>query len=79
MPRSITVKQASSKLRELGMTIRNTGFGDYRVNFLHGEERTAYYSDDLDDCVGTAFAMYNHRMASIAALVGAESPSKEIH
>jgi hypothetical protein len=38
--------------------ILTRGYGcEYRVNFRHGEEDTAYYTTDLEDAFATALDM----------------------
>jgi hypothetical protein len=49
------LRQAKDRLKELEMTITwNSVTREYRVNSVNGNEDTAYYTDDLDDAVGTA-------------------------
>ncbi|WP_156164417.1 hypothetical protein [Bradyrhizobium sp. LTSP885] len=50
------------------MTLRNTGHGDYRVNFIERDnEATAYYTDCLEDAVLTGANMRQRREVSAAA------------
>jgi hypothetical protein len=49
----MTLQQAKSIARHLGLTLRKVRSGDYRVNFRDGNEMTAHYSDDLEDAVNT--------------------------
>lgn len=46
-------------LTAIGCEITRTEFNEYRVNFRKGCEPTAYYTDDLDDAVGTVLVMAN--------------------
>ena len=50
----MTLQEAKSIARHLGLTLRMVRSGAYRVNFRDGNETTAYYSDNLDDAVTTA-------------------------
>jgi L-ribulose-5-phosphate 3-epimerase UlaE len=50
----MTLQQAKSIARHLGLTLRMVRFGEYRVNFRDGNETTAYYTDNLEDAVNTA-------------------------
>lgn len=51
---------AQAALRELGLVIKRTDYGEYRVNYKGGDEGTAYYTDDLDDAVVTGQHMAKH-------------------
>ena len=53
----MTLQQAKSIARHLGLTLRELCSGDYRVNFRDGNETTAYYTDKLEDAVNTAIEM----------------------
>lgn len=53
----MTIREAQFEVRQLGMVLRKTEDGEFRVNFARGDERTAYYTDDLDDAVNTAYVM----------------------
>ena len=51
-------KEVEQELREMGMTItRLANTDEYRVNYKHGREATAYYTDDLMDAALTGYAM----------------------
>jgi hypothetical protein len=50
----MTLQEAKSIARHLGLTLRKVRSGDYRVNFRDGNETTAYYTDDLEDAVSAA-------------------------
>jgi hypothetical protein len=50
----VTLQEAKSIARHLGLTLRTVRSGDYRVNFRDGNETTAYYTDDLEDAVSAA-------------------------
>ena len=45
----MTLQEAKSTARHLGLTLRKVRSGDYRVNFRDGNEMTAYYTDNLED------------------------------
>jgi hypothetical protein len=53
----MTLPEAKSIARHLGLTLRLLRSGNYRVNFRDGDETTAYYTDDLEDAVSTAVEM----------------------
>lgn len=53
MPEKWTLKAAKARVRELGFTLYNTG-DDYRLCPVNEPEKSAYYSDDLDDIVRSA-------------------------
>ena len=57
----MTLQQAKSIARHLGLTLRQVRSGDYRVNFRDGNEITAYYTDNLEDAVNTAAEMARAR------------------
>jgi hypothetical protein len=57
----ITLQEAKSIARHLGLTLRQVRSGDYRVNFRDGNETTAYYTDSLEDAVNTAVEMARRR------------------
>jgi len=48
----MVLARARMILRALGIVIRRED-GEFRVNFRGGDEATAYYTNDLDDAVGT--------------------------
>ena len=60
----ITLQEAKSIARHLGLTLRQLRSGNYRVNFRDGNETTAYYTDNLEDAVNTAVAMARKRAFS---------------
>ena len=57
----ITLQEAKSIARHLGLTLRTVRSGNYLVNFRDGNETTAYYTDDLEDAVNTAVEMARKR------------------
>ena len=57
----MTLQEAKSIARHLGLTLRQVRSGDYRVNFRDGNETTAYYTDNLEDVVTTAVEMARTR------------------
>src|SRR5207247_3387145 len=61
MDSAMTLQEAKSIARHLGLTLRKVRSGDYRVNFRDGNETTAYYTDDLEDAVNTAVEMAHIR------------------
>ena len=60
----MTLQEAKSIARHLGLTLRQVRSGDYRVNFRDGNETTAYYTNDLEDAVNTAVEMVRKRELS---------------
>jgi hypothetical protein len=59
----MTLQEAKSIARHLGLTLRQARSGAYRVNFRDGNETTAYYTDNLEDAVTTAVEMARTRGA----------------
>jgi L-ribulose-5-phosphate 3-epimerase UlaE len=57
----MTLQEAKSIARHLGLTLRIVRSGAYRVNFRDGNETTAYYTDNLEDAVNTAVEMARRR------------------
>jgi hypothetical protein len=53
MDSAMTLQEAKSIARHLGLTLRKVRSGDYRVNFRDGNETTAYFTDSLEDAVNT--------------------------
>jgi hypothetical protein len=53
----MTLQEAKSIARHLGLTLRKVRSGDYRVNFRDGSETAAYYTDDLEDAVNVGLEM----------------------
>ena len=49
-----TIKDTLSAIRALGLTANWTQFAEYRINFVGGDEATAYYTNDAEDAVKTA-------------------------
>jgi hypothetical protein len=57
----MTLQEAKSIARHLGLTLRKVRSGDYRVNFRDGDETTAHYTDNLEDAVNAAVEMARKR------------------
>ena len=57
----MTLQEAKSIARHLGLTLRQVRSGDYRVNFRDGNETTAYYTDKLEDAVSAVVEMARNR------------------
>ena len=57
----MTLREAKSIARHLGLTLRKVRSGDYRGNFRDGNETTAYYTDKLEYAVNTAVEMARER------------------
>lgn len=71
-PRALTLADARAAFARLGVTLRRTEEGEYRVNFRHAEEATAAYESDLPDAIDTGLAMLAHkaRLASDLRALG---------
>ena len=61
---AMTLQEAKSIARHLGLTLRKVRSGEYRVNFRDGNETTAYYTDDLENAVNAVVAMARKRAFS---------------
>ena len=61
----MTLQEAKSIARHLGVTLRQVRSGDYRVNFRDGNEATAYYTDNLEDAVNSAVEMARKRASVV--------------
>ena len=57
----MTLQEAKSIARHLGLTLRKLRSGDYRVNLRDGNETTAYYTDNLEVAVNTGAEMIRKR------------------
>jgi len=57
----MTLQEAKSIARVLGLTLRQMRSGDYRVNFRDGGETAACYTDNLEDVVNAAVDMARKR------------------
>jgi hypothetical protein len=57
----MTLQEAKSIARHLGLTLRKVRSGDYRVSSRDGDETTAYYTGNLEDAVNTAVEMARKR------------------
>jgi hypothetical protein len=64
----MTLQEAKSIARHLGLTLRKVRSGEYRVNFRDGNEATAYYTDNLEDAVKTVVEMARKRALRLAAI-----------
>lgn len=62
----VTLAQINATLRPLGLSCRKRD-GEFRVNFIGGEEATAYYTSEADDALQTGQAMAARRNAAPAA------------
>lgn len=54
-----TIAEAKRYIKSLGFTFKKDEAGDFVINTKGGDEDTAYYTDALDDAVGTAEAMHD--------------------
>jgi hypothetical protein len=64
MDSAVTLQEAKSIARHLGLTLRTLGSGNYRVKFRDGNETTAYYTDNLEDAVNAAVEIARKRELS---------------
>jgi hypothetical protein len=55
-----TLKSVKLALDACAMRISRQD-GEFRVNFAHGHESTAYYTTDIEDALATGYAMAKHR------------------
>jgi hypothetical protein len=62
----MTLQEAKSIARHLGLTLRKVRSGDYRVNFPNADDSTAYYTDNLEDAINAAVEMARKRALSAA-------------
>lgn len=62
----ITVRQARDVLKVAGLTLRATGWGDYRVGWRGDPADAAYFSDDLEDAFFTGLDMARRRASEAA-------------
>lgn len=54
-------KDAIKDLAKVGMSLKRSYGGEYRVNHHKGKEETAYYTDDLQDAHSTGHHMAGYR------------------
>src|SRR3954449_9369602 len=54
---TMTLQEAKSIVRHLGLTLRKVRSGDYCVKFRDGNGATPYYTIDLEDAVDAAVRM----------------------
>lgn len=76
----MNLAKAKEMLLGQGVTInRKRATDEYRVNYAGGGESTAYYTNDLDDAVGTGFLMaaeLKKQLATMLPLKKGESNDK---
>jgi hypothetical protein len=65
----MTLQEAKSIVRHLGLTLRKVRSGDYCVRSREGNGPTPYYTDDLEDAVNAAVRMA--RTASFMSVTAA--------
>ena len=63
----MTLQEAKSIARHVGLTLRKVRSGDYRVNFPDADDSTAYYTDNLEDAINAAVEMARKRALSADA------------
>jgi hypothetical protein len=63
---------ARASFARLGIALRKTEEGEYRVNYARGAEATAAYESDLESAIDTGLAMLAHkaRLASELRAIG---------
>jgi hypothetical protein len=59
----MTLQEAKSIARHLGLSLRRVRSGAYRVKFPDGNETAAYYTNNLEEAVNTAVEMARTRSA----------------
>lgn len=62
MRNAITVREAQNLLKQHDMVMTFTD-GEYRVNYRHGSESTAYYTNDIEDAIITGIKQAEWRIA----------------
>ena len=65
----MTLQEAKSIARHLGLVLRKVRSGDYCVKFRDGNEAAPYYTDDLEDAVNAAVRLA--RNASVTSVTTA--------
>ena len=60
-PRPLSLADARAHFSRLGMALRKTPEGEFRVNYRHGAEATAAYESTLSEAIATGLAMLAHR------------------
>jgi len=68
---AMTLQEAKSIVRHLGLTLRKVRSGDYCVKSRDGTEATPYYTVDLEDAVNAAV-----RMARTASVMSASTATQ---
>jgi hypothetical protein len=62
----MTLQEAKSIARHLGLTLRKVRSGDYRVSSRDGDETIAYYTQNLEDAINAAVEMAHKRALWVA-------------
>ena len=62
---AMTLQEAKSIARHLGLTLRKVRSGDYRLNFPDADDSTAYYTDNLEDAINAAVEMAQKRASAL--------------
>ena len=70
----MTLQEAKSIVRHLGLTLRKVRSGDYCVRSREGNEPVPYYTDDLEDAVNAAVRMA--RKASVMSVTTLQPESR---
>lgn len=55
--KDITQSEVLSTIRAMGLDVKRTPEGEYRINLKGGKEKSAAYTEDPQDAIGTARAM----------------------
>jgi hypothetical protein len=54
----MTIKEAITTIKAMGLRCKwIPETREFRINFLNGSEATAYYTDSVEDAIGTALQM----------------------
>jgi hypothetical protein len=57
----LTIAIVKTRLAALGITMRKTADGEYKVNYRNSSEASAYYASDLADALSTGEHMANSK------------------
>jgi hypothetical protein len=73
----LTISTVRVALREVGVVIKRTDYGEFRVNFRQAGEATAYYTGDLQDAHDTGLAMAFQNRKAVPVVVPADATARE--
>jgi hypothetical protein len=64
----MTLREAKESLRaNFGMALTKRD-GEFRVNYIGGDEATAYYTEDMTDAINTGIAMRRRQAGKVKGL-----------